>query len=734
MTTSSVRSYRSIPQLFFNDELIPPIAAYGGPRYLDTFHDTDVHLYSVYARAVWWVGPDTYDFDQFDAVMEHFLSLVPDGYLMPRVDLKFQGFPWWGEQHPGEMNVLLDLESGEPRDQLANDPEVLGVLGHPVNLEKVTLHSFHSQVWRRDIGKALEALVEHCERSSYADRIWAWHPCDGLFLEWFHWNEYAFRGLADYSPAAEADFRRWLRRTYQDDAAKLSRAWGHDVDFAEVSLPTPQERARQSHLEFYDPVLDRPAVDYAQCFSDSIADNIISVCESVKAALPRPKATCIFYGYQFCDMPRIQLNGHLSLERVLASPAVDMIASPHVYANRGEGGYHGPQAIGDVVRRAGKLHFDEIDCKTVWTPEHVTWKRHISQPKTVASTIEMMKKDAAYQLTSATALWWMDLTDDAWFDAPEARETIRRLRDVEIRLQECDRRGLGEVAVVLSQRAMAFQAPRAGLHNVSHGMFRNWHLGRMGAPFEELVVADLTRPGLPAYKLYIFPDAFYLSDEERAIIDRVVKRNGATVLWLYADGFLSDTSASVENMLALTGIRLGRADIVGELDVRITDHAHALTADLPQPFAYGTGVDRDRYTRPPRPAYVPETAMGPAFYVDDADADVLGTALGTGKPGLAVKDFGEWRSVYSAAPLVRWQLLRNIAREAGVNIYDDAGDYVWGSRALLAINALKAGRRSIHFPRPTTVTDAWADELLATRVMSLELDFGHLETKLLLTE
>ena len=88
-----------------------------------------------------------------------------------------------------------------------------------------------------------------------------------------------------------------------------------------------------------------------------------------------------------------------------------------------------------------------------------------------------------------------------------------------------------------------------------------------------------------------------------------------------------------------------------------------LTRNLALGSAYGTGVDREAYLRPPKIEYMPETAIRPAFYVDDPQAQVLGVARSTGKPGLAVKDFGEWRSVYSSAPLLPWPLLRDIARE-----------------------------------------------------------------------
>ena len=201
----------------------------------------------------------------------------------------------------------------------------------------MNLHSFHSLVWREEAGRAVAALIEHCEAQPYAGRIWAWHLCDGLFCEWFHWDEYTFDGLADYSPAAQADFRRWLRCTYHDDPQALARAWGREVDFETAAIPSPAERAFPSHDEFYDPTRDRPVIDYVRCLNEATADSIVAICQAAKRAMPTPKVTCVFYGYQFSNMPRAQLNGHYALRRVLDSPAVDMLACPHSYSYRGEG-------------------------------------------------------------------------------------------------------------------------------------------------------------------------------------------------------------------------------------------------------------------------------------------------------------------------------------------------------------------------------------------------------------
>ncbi len=738
-TKTEVRMHHGVPALFLSrppsihDRLMVPVAAYVGPDYVGTFREAGVKLYTFSVPGTWWVGPDAYDFSSIDDFIAAYVAQIPDGYFMPRINLSHQGHPWWGETHPDEMNVLLDLATGEPRDQLTPNPRAVPYLGHEVNLEGINLHSFHSRVWREDAGRAVAALIQHCEALPYADQIWAWHLCDGLFCEWFHWNEYAFAGLADYSPAAQAGFRRWLRRTYQATPSLLAEAWGRDVTFDTATIPDPQTRMRVTHGEFYDPVQDRPTIDYMQCFNEAVVDSIIAVYQALKDALPRPKVTCVFYGYQFSDMPRPQLNGHYALSRLLASPVVDLIASPHAYSNRGEGGYHAPQAVADAIRRAGKLHFDEIDCKTVWTPDSVTWKRHISQPQTVPATIEMMKKDAAYQLASATAQWWMDLTNQGWFDAPEAVAPIRKLKAIAARLQGVPRQSFGEVALVVSQRAMMAQAPKPGLHNATLLFFRNWHLSRMGAPFEQVLIDDLARPDLPAYKLYILPNAFYLSEAQRALIDRVIKRNGATVLWIYAPGYLDDHTASVDNMYALTGLHFDKEDVYAELDVQVTDYQHPLTANLPRGFAYGTGVNREQYRQSPKAEYIPETAVSPAFFVVDDAAQVLGTARSTQRPGLVYKDFGTWHSLYSAAPLLPWKLLRSIARYAGVHLYDDEGDMLWGNDVFLAIYAQHAGVRTLHFPTAVTVEDAYEGTTLATNVNALTLEMGRWETKLLLT-
>jgi hypothetical protein len=539
--------------------------------------------------------------------------------------------------------------------------------------------------------------------------------------------------LADYAPVAEVDFRQWVRATYGEDVAQLKAAWGRDVTFDDVRIPAPAERERITLGEIYDPVRDRPTIDYVQCLNDAVADSIISVCKAAKEAMTKPKVICTFYGYGFCHLPRPQLNGHNATAKVLASDAVDLLASPHSYDNRGEGGYHAPQAMADSIRLAGKMHFDEVDPKTMWTPE-VAWKDNISQPTTVWSTVEVLKKDAARSLATGDGMWWTDLMDQGWFDHEACVEPIRRTREIARRLVQTGSGSAAEIALVVGERAQVFQAPRDGLIDASREMFRNWYLSRIGAPFDTLLFSDLRRPTTPRYRLYIMADLGYLSQQDREFLDAEVKRDGATVLWIYAPGFLDDRSASVENMASVTGMSFGMRDVREELDILLTNLGHPITEGLPEGLAYGTGVDREKYLRPPKIQILPDTRVIPTFYLQDDDVEVLGVARSTGQPALGVRDFESWRSIYSLAPVLDWRLMQRIARWAGVHIVCDKGDMLWMSKRFLALYAQSEGTRTLQFPAPVNVEDAYTGQALAASATSLELTAEKWETRWLLLD
>jgi hypothetical protein len=342
-----------------------------------------------------------------------------------------------------------------------------------------------------------------------------------------------------------------------------------------------------------------------------------------------------------------------------------------------------------------------------------------------------MKKDGAFHIASESGMWWMDLFSQGWFNAPECVEVFVKMKAIEEQVSRVIPSTFGKIALVVSERSQMFQAQKDGLIDASREMFRNWHLSRMGAPFEQLLLSDLKHPNLPHYQLYIMADLYYLSAEERALIEQVVKRANATVLWIYAPGFLDDQSASLENMEQLTGIRFGMENQLAELNVTLTNLNHPITQGL-EGLHYGTGVNREQYLELSSMQFLPDTCVTNAFFVDDPSVQVLGIAESTGKPGLVVKDMGTWRSVYSAAPVLSWQVMRNLARWAGVHLYNEAGDMVWGNDKFLCIYSQSEGTHTVHFPSAMDITEAYENRMLGSRVQELELPMKKWQTHLLL--
>ena len=83
--------------------------------------------------------------------------------------------------------------------------------------------------------------------------------------------------------------------------------------------------------------------------------------------------------------------------------------------------------------------------------------------------------------------------------------------------------------------------------------------------------------------------------------------------------------------------------------------------------------------------------------------------LGRNKPGLGIKTFhaGDpahaWNSVYCATPTLPAAVLRGIARHAGVHLYSEDGDVLYGTPDLLGVHTVSGGCRTFSLPRQVEV-------------------------------
>jgi hypothetical protein len=275
------------------------------------------------------------------------------------------------------------------------------------------------------------------------------------------------------------------------------------------------------------------------------------------------------------------------------------------------------------------------------------------------------------------------------------------------------------IAVIIDEEAVHYETPGRDLDWVAIYKQRIFPLAHCGVPVRIYLLSDLLRDDYPRAKCYLFLNAWYADEVRKAAINRL-KCNGNVLVWLYGAGICSPRGIDAAGMVALTDIAVTARETRFEQLIPITNWNHPLTASLPADAVSGT-----------------EYQLSPTFTVTDPEATVLGAMLlppGMQEPALAVKDLGTHRSVYSAAPALTTDLLRNIARYAGCHVYNEANDVITAGRGILALHAIKPGMRTLHLPQPSRVTELESGELVAEGVSEFEVQVEGASTLLFRVE
>ena len=627
----------------------------------------------------WWLGPGKYDFDVIDGRIAAIVAANPHARFLPRI--KLNPPKWWLKEHPDEISTHHD---GTPAGQA----------------------SLASRLWEEAYERMLRDVVRHLEDGPHAGRIIGYHPAGGSASEWFWWKNGS--QLIDYSPAARTRFREWLRVEYGDDVARLRQAWdAADITFETAQPPDASMRRTSELLFFRDPSRARRVIDFRRFLSAMVTRNIVRGCRIVKEETQERKLAGVFYGYSMHCVAGLPNEGFQGLATVLASPYVDFLASPTSYGAR-RGGDPGcfVSAYTGSYRLHGKLYWDEVDTRTHIYPEFIGYRT-----QDLRETLAVHRRAVGWSLTKGTGLWWFLLVGNATFHQDAIMEDISLLRGAAERALDADRTPVAQVAVFVDERSMHTVNTNTPFHTALLQQTRD-ELARMGAPADIYLLDDIENPHLPDYKLYIFLNAFHTDEARRRSIAERVRQRGRVAAWVYAPGFVTDGGFSEETMRELTGISLRHLPEKHRVGLAVTDTSHPLTRAL----ADVSGGIFD---------------VGPLFFAEDPDAIVLGTVAE--KPGLVVKEFSEWRSVYSALPLRR-ELLLGLCRFAGVHVYCESFDVCGANRSYVMLHTSTPGHKTLHLPRRCTVSDAVTQEQLADGTDKVEFDLPAGATKILRLE
>ncbi len=699
----TVREYHGVPTLFI-DERPNPFMHYVelrvGSRRIANMADAGVHIYFLDAEDIGWTGPDSYDYSKWDAKILRLLNLDPDALVIPQFTLEGRHQQWWLPEHPEE---LARVESG------STDVGLYHAAGQVISLA--------SQVWRQEAGEAVRRFVGHCRSTPYATRVIGYLVASGVSWEWQHWGSVGAFEPTDYSAPMQEEFRKWLRREYADDVGALRAAWDRpDITFEDAQIPSVAQRDAADHMLFRNPRTSRYVIDFYRFFQDVMVDGILHYFGIVKEASNGEALTGTYYGYVITMLGgarRAGDSGHMALSRVLDSDLCDFLLSPFDYSLRSVGEPTTIMSATGSVLAHGKLWAMEADLRThlVTDPR----QRRYGAPEHLDGTISQLRRAFATCATKGLAVRWYDFSHGWIADDPRQTRIIGQLREIADRWLEWDRSPDPEgIAVVVDE-----DTPAAYLSHEIQAMYwlvyrQKATFERVGAPWRVYLLDDIVAGRVPKHRAYFFLNCFHMTDEERRYIRDELQSDGRTLVWMYAPGYIAD-DLDVSRISELTGMEFREIDEMRPWIIDL-DTTHPWLTDIP------AGENQQ-----------PNIEIGPVFAPARDGIEVLGTWQGTDLPGLAVRRFDDWTSVWSAGPLLSPTLVKRVCRDAGVRVRVDGVGPSYVSRNLIGLHSAVRRTETLRFEEPTRVIDLLTGEILAAGCTELEVEIPGPGTRLLRT-
>jgi len=625
------------------------------------------------------VAPDTYDYGEYDRYFAAILETDPDARFLPHIGMT--GPLWWQRAHPEEMSLNEDG---------TRNPT-----------------SFASELWKRDMGGDLRKLLAHLRQSPYADRIIGYILFSGGTCEWQMWTTWK-PSHDDYSPPALRAFRAFLAKRYGNDA-QLRAAWADGAaTLASAEMPRGTQRFPPGHQVLRDPATERQTMDFYAFINSMTADAILHFARIAREATEGQALVGTYYAYLTAHGACQQDSGHLAAQRVFDSPDIDFLMSPPNYRYRHPGGASMFMSATDSLRMRGKLWLDESDHRTFLSDPDSGYGR----ASTLDETLGVFRREFAEVLTKRAAVSWLEL-GIGWFAHPAILAEMGR--EAAVMKQGLPHRKpfAPEIGVFVDPES--FYWMRSTEANAALVMDQLVTLPQSGAPFDFCLLSDIADARMPDYKLYVFLNAFRVDDARRVAMIRKLKRNHATALFVYAPGYFGPDGASLENMRALTGIRIAKDDKEGVPQILLLDTAALRIQGLSATGPFGAK----------------ELTVSPIFYADDPDAQVVGRLVGSQRAGLVVKPMDGWTSLYSAAMTLPPSLLRRIARQAGVHVWLETDDALYTDGQFFGIHAATNGTKRVFLPFACQVTDAMSGRALSCEGQTLILGMKRAETILL---
>jgi hypothetical protein len=670
--------------------LIPAFETYAPRRhYFEQFAGAGTRIFGFSTNAAacdyghsetTWVETDAWDYSQFEQRAAEVLATKLDGLLLPRVNL---GTPrWWLQKHPEAMELL-------------DDGSTLPTGNNPTLPKDRAFPSLASSIWREAIGDALLKLIKHIQQSRFGPHIFGYCLSGMHTEEFYHWACNTER-LAGYSNFTVAAFRKWLLNKYKHTAA-LRAAWNRDdVDFDSAAIPTRQERLHKGDGIFRD-IRQRNVVDFYLFWNELIPETIDYFARIIKESCGGRKVVGAFYGYmyEFAGAPEF---GHNALGRYLTSPHLDFIAVTASYFNRqvGIGGDYARSPAASV-RLHGKLWYHDNDAVSFrakerlkalgfrddnpdWTRDLTIQLNSLGYTDTAQKSRWMYQRGLGFALCNGMFQAWFDL-HGGYFDDPQLMSEVRCLNDLSAKAVTRDRSSIAEILVIADEASCAWCRSRSPLLQELLLTPQNG-LIRIGAPVDHILLNDLQFLNTDRYKLIVFLNCFQITTPQRHIIEQKLKRDGKHLLWCSAAGWFSEDKRSAGLCQELTGFEI-----------------------FPSKGNFSS-LKLNKNTPRKQPS----------------------SSLKVSEVGILENP--DWTSLWTPTAAMSAAHYRQLARAAGVHIFNDQDDAFYVNSSMICLHASSDGRCEIRFPEKVELYDAIMGKSFGSGIRCWKQQFKMGETAL----
>jgi hypothetical protein len=214
--------------------------------------------------------------------------------------------------------------------------------------------------------------------------------------------------------------------------------------------------------------------------------------------------------------------------------------------------------------------------------------------------------------------------------------------------------------------------------------------------------------------MVVFLNCWNLTDAQRTVIDSL-KNNNRMLVFCYAGGYFNGRNYSSANMKNACGMNI---DVGPESQVAL--RIKARTND-PLGLAISNAVGGATFGS--------TTVCAKKLIA----ADPVGTILGaystfSTDTSMAITRQAEWKGVWSVTADMPAAVYRELARDAGVHIYNNSTDTFGVNKSYIYIHPSSAGSRTITFPRAVTLYDSLSEQLLGTDITSYTRSYELGET------